>query len=156
MATERIKADAVKVGDRIKAPEGAAFYEIKDVRRDGESDYPTVTLDAGWGSVSLDPSELVERQCVLSHAYAVGFRRSKGGTTRRVFGSAVEAASCYLEWAKIDGSVSTYAGDIAAGAIFEADREDGTVSVGEDVNPAYPSDDDYDEAMPHLQAAEGT
>lgn len=64
MGTETIKADAVKIGDRIKAPEGKAFYLIKDVRRDGESDYPTVTLDAGWGTVSLDPSEMVEREII--------------------------------------------------------------------------------------------
>lgn len=88
--------------------------------------------------------------------YAVGFRRSGGGTVRRVFHSTVEAASCYLQWAAIDGSVSSYADDMAAGVIFEKVRDGGTISAGEDVNPAYPSDDDYDEAMPHLQASEGT
>lgn len=64
MATETIKADAVKIGDRIKPPEGSAFHRIEGVSRDGESDFPTVTLDAGWGTVSLDPSDLVERETV--------------------------------------------------------------------------------------------
>lgn len=105
----------------------------------------------------LSSFEEIEGEVARSaYGYAVGFRRHEGGTTRRIFGSAVEAASCYLEWAQIDGSVSSYATDLRDGVIFERDdRGDGVVSAGENINPAYPSDDDYDAAMPHLQAAEG-
>src|SRR5690242_10442375 len=45
--------------------------------------------------------ELENEVARSSYPYAVGFRRQEGGTTRRIFHSAVEAASCYLEWAQI-------------------------------------------------------
>lgn len=62
---ERIRAEEVRDGDRIKAPEGRAFYRIeKATLRPGldSPDDDQVELDAGWGSVRLDLGETVERE----------------------------------------------------------------------------------------------
>lgn len=61
---ERIRAEEARVGDRIKAPEGHAFYELtvaheKPGLEPGED---KVELGTGWGSVVLEPGEIVERE----------------------------------------------------------------------------------------------
>lgn len=62
---ERIRADEARVGDRIKAPEGRTFYELTVAEHkpgwEGE-DTDKVELGTGWGSVTLDPGEMVERE----------------------------------------------------------------------------------------------
>lgn len=62
---ERIRADQVEVGDRIKAPEAAHFYEMTKAQHvaawEGEGEF-TVELGTGWGTLSLAASEMVERE----------------------------------------------------------------------------------------------
>lgn len=61
---ERIRAEEARVGDRIKAPEGRAFYELTVAHpKPGlESGEEMVELGTGWGSVVLEPGEIVERE----------------------------------------------------------------------------------------------
>jgi hypothetical protein len=61
---ERIRADEVSVGDRIKAPEGRAFYEltVAEHKPGLDVDEDRVELGTGWGSVTLEPGEMVERE----------------------------------------------------------------------------------------------
>lgn len=62
---ERIRADQARVGDRIKAPDGRAFYELTVAEHkpgwEGD-DSDMVELGTGWGSVTLAPDEMVERE----------------------------------------------------------------------------------------------
>ncbi|HXR30588.1 MAG TPA: hypothetical protein VN752_05565 [Solirubrobacterales bacterium] len=61
---ERIRAEEARVGDRIKAPDGRAFYELTVAHpKPGlENDEEMVELGTGWGSVVLQPGEIVERE----------------------------------------------------------------------------------------------
>jgi hypothetical protein len=62
---ERIRAEDARVGDRIKAPEGRVFYELTVAEHEPsleEDNEFSVRLGTGWGSVTLEPGEIVERE----------------------------------------------------------------------------------------------
>lgn len=61
---ERIRAEDARVGDRIKAPEGRAFYPltVAEHKRGLDPGGDLVELGTGWGSVLLAPGEMVERE----------------------------------------------------------------------------------------------
>lgn len=50
MSIEQVKAGDVRAGQRVKAPDSAAFHEIKSADLAGDG---LVRLDAGWGALTL-------------------------------------------------------------------------------------------------------
>lgn len=61
---EKIRADEARVGDQIKAPDTRTFYEltVADHKPGLDLNDDKVELGTGWGSVTLDPDEIVERE----------------------------------------------------------------------------------------------
>jgi len=62
--SKRIEAGEVVVGDFIRTPEGASFFEVKRVwiKREADPEEDRVVLDVGWGTVVLRETAFVDRQ----------------------------------------------------------------------------------------------
>lgn len=62
---EKIRADQVRAGDRVKAPDGRAFHELTVAEHKPgleAADPDRVELGTGWGSLTLNPDDIVERE----------------------------------------------------------------------------------------------